>query len=97
MGWGPVCRYLMQCMTTVNDACFGGNALPKRHVHPLWRQPKRDSEFGKWNWFPAGSGKDFQFGESLKCLDPMQQAHGHRGLSHPNGRKMGAAIWATPS
>lgn len=52
--------------------------------------PKRDSEFGKWNWFPTGSGRDFQFSESLKSLEPMREKLTViGGLSHPNGRRMG--------
>jgi len=53
--------------------------------------PKEDSEQAKWRWFPNGEGRDYQFNESLKPLES------HRdnltvlgGLSHPNGRRMGA-------
>lgn len=52
--------------------------------------PDKDGEQAKWRWFPEGEGRDFQFTETLKPLEP------HRenltvlgGLSHPNGRKMG--------
>ena len=52
--------------------------------------PKEDSEQAPWRWFPSGEGRDFQFTETLKPLEP------HRGnltvlggLSHPNGRRMG--------
>lgn len=52
--------------------------------------PKQDTEFGKWNWFPTGTGQDFQFSESLKSLEPMRKkVTVIGGLSHPNGRKMG--------
>jgi hypothetical protein len=53
--------------------------------------PKEDSDQAKWRWFPSGEGKDFQFTETLRPLEK------HRnnlsilgGLSHPNGRRMGA-------
>ena len=53
--------------------------------------PAEDSEQAMWRWFPNGEGRDFQFNESLKPLE----AHRENitilgGLSHPNGRKMGA-------
>ena len=53
--------------------------------------PKEDSDQSKWRWFPKGEGKEFQFTETLQPLEK------HRnnlsilgGLSHPNGRRMGA-------
>ncbi|MCP4171808.1 MAG: DUF1552 domain-containing protein [Fuerstiella sp.] len=52
--------------------------------------PKEKSVQANWGWFPAGEGRDFQFTDTLKPLEP------HRenvtiigGLSHPNGRRMG--------
>jgi hypothetical protein len=57
---------------------FGVSLPPPNHKH------------AKWNWFPTGKGREFEFTETLKSLEP------HRkkltvigGLSHPNGRKMG--------
>ena len=52
--------------------------------------PKEDGEQANWRWFPNGEGRDFQFNDSLKPLEP----HRNRltvlgGLSHPNGRRMG--------
>jgi hypothetical protein len=51
--------------------------------------PKKESD-AQWSWFPSGEGRDFQFNESLKCLEPLRD---HvtvlGGLSHPNGRKIG--------
>ena len=53
--------------------------------------PKEDSEQAKWRWFPEGEGQDFQFNESLKSLEPLRnKLNIIGGLSHPNGRKMGA-------
>jgi hypothetical protein len=53
--------------------------------------PKKDSEQANWRWFPNEPGRDYKLNDSLKPLE------GHRdnltilgGLSHPNGRKMGA-------
>ncbi|MDG2126185.1 MAG: DUF1552 domain-containing protein, partial [Verrucomicrobiales bacterium] len=52
--------------------------------------PKKNSEESKWQWFPNGEGSDFQFNESLKCLEPLRdQVSVLAGLSHPNGRKIG--------
>ena len=84
----------MEGMSTVNAMPATAAALPKRlcaiYIPFGVSLPKRDSEHGKWNWFPTGQGKDFQFGESLKCLDPMRdKITVIGGLSHPNGRKMG--------
>lgn len=53
--------------------------------------PKEDSEQSNWRWFPNGEGRDFQFNDSLKCLDPLRDNLTILGgLSHPNGRRMGA-------
>ena len=53
--------------------------------------PKADSAQAKWRWFPSGSGRDFQFNESLKPLERHRQnLTVIGGLSHPKGRKMGA-------
>lgn len=52
--------------------------------------PPADHEHANWNWFPKGEGRDFQFNDSLKPLEPLRD---HvtilGGLSHPLGRKMG--------
>ena len=84
----------MEGMTTVNAAPAAAVELPKRlcavYIPFGVSLPKRDGAFGKWNWFPTGSGEDFEFGESLKPLDPMRKKLTViGGLSHPNGRKMG--------
>ena len=53
--------------------------------------PKEDSEQAKWRWFPNGEERDFEFNESLKPLEPLREKLTVLGgLSHPNGRKMGA-------
>ena len=52
--------------------------------------PKKNSDASQWNWFPDEVGADYQFNESLKCLEPLrQQLSVIGGLSHPNGRKIG--------
>ncbi|MCA9173732.1 MAG: DUF1552 domain-containing protein [Planctomycetales bacterium] len=52
--------------------------------------PKEDGEQSQWRWFPNGAGREFEFTETLKPLQPLRD---HLtvlgGLSHPNGRKMG--------
>ena len=52
--------------------------------------PKKGSDAAQWSWFPDKAGRDFQFNESLKCLEPIrQQVTVLGGLSHPHGRKIG--------
>ena len=52
--------------------------------------PKRKNDEAKWQWFPDAEGRDFQFNESLKCLESLRNhVSVLGGLSHPNGRKIG--------
>ncbi len=52
--------------------------------------PKQDGEYGQWNWFPKGSGKDFTFNKSLEVLEPFRdQVTVLGGLSHPKVRRIG--------
>jgi hypothetical protein len=52
--------------------------------------PKQDGEYGQWNWFPKGSGKDFTFNNSLEVLEPFRdQVTILGGLSHPKVRRIG--------
>jgi len=52
--------------------------------------PKKKSDESKWQWFPDTEGRDFQFNESLKCLESLRkQVSILGGLSHPHGRKTG--------
>ncbi len=52
--------------------------------------PKMDGEYGQWNWFPTGEGKDFTFNKPLEPLEPWRD---HvtvlGGLSHPKVRRIG--------
>lgn len=60
-----------------------GVSLPKKN------KGKENPE-SKWQWFPNTEGRDFQFNESLKCLEPLRKHVSILGgLSHPNGRKIG--------
>ena len=61
---------------------------------------KADSEYSKWNWFPEGEGRDYKLLESLKSLEPLRDDMTIiKGMSHPQGRRMGghdtADIWLT--
>ena len=54
----------------------------------------------QWNWFPSETGREFQFGKTLRSLESLRDdVSVLGGLSHPNGRKMGghdtADIWLT--
>ena len=52
--------------------------------------PKQDGEYGQWNWFPKGSGRDFTFNKSLEVLEPFRdQVTILGGLSHPKVRRIG--------
>jgi len=52
--------------------------------------PKQDGEYGQWNWFPKGSGRDFTFNKSLEVLEPFRdQVTIMGGLSHPRVRRIG--------
>ena len=52
--------------------------------------PNQNSEFGHWNWFPKGEGRDFTFNKSLEPLDPYRnQVTVMGGLSHPKVRRIG--------
>ena len=53
--------------------------------------PKEDSDQAKWRWFPTGDGKEFEFTQTLQPLEKHRdQLSILGGLSHPNGRRMGA-------
>jgi hypothetical protein len=53
--------------------------------------PPENHELARWRWFPNGSGEEYQFTETLKPLEGQRKKLTVLGgLSHPNGRKMGA-------
>ena len=52
--------------------------------------PKVDGEYGDWNWFPKGEGKDFTFNKPLEPLETWRnQVTVLGGLSHPKVRRIG--------
>jgi hypothetical protein len=52
--------------------------------------PRKGKGDAQWNWFPSGEGRDFQFNESLKSLEPLREhVSVLAGLSHPHGRRIG--------
>lgn len=94
----------MECMATTGAASGATAAatLPKRmcavYIPFGVSLPKKDSEFGKWHWFPSGQGTDFQFSETLKSLEPLRKkVTVIGGLSHPNGQRWAGTIQATRS
>ncbi len=81
---------LLNCMATQTKSTI----RPKRFCAIYFPYgvslPKKGSDAAKWNWFPDQTGRNFQFNESLKCLDPLrEQLTVMGGLSHPHGRKIG--------
>ena len=84
----------LECMQSSASESAGA-ASPSRLVALYFgfgvALPKADGDEKQWRWFPEGSGRDYQFTETLRPLEP----HRERltilgGLSHPNGRRMGA-------
>ena len=50
---------------------------------------KADEEASKWNWFPAGSGRDYQLTKGHQSLEPLRNDLTiFSGMDHPNGRRM---------
>jgi len=85
----------MDCMSRSVHAATNQQSVAKRLCAFYFgfgvSLPKEDSDQAKWRWFPSGEGKNFQFTETLSPLEK----HRNRvsvlgGLSHPNGRRMGA-------
>ena len=43
----------------------------------------------EWDWFPSGSGKDYQLSRTLKSLEPLRdKVTVMQGISHPKSRSM---------
>ena len=68
--------------------------LPKRFCSMYFpfgaSTPPDEHEDRNWGFLPTGEGRDFQFTESTKALEPHRdQVAFLQGLSHPNGRSMG--------
>lgn len=50
--------------------------------------PEAQNEIDDWSWFPAQTGRDFQFTQSTQPLSPFrQQLSFMGGMHHPNGLK----------
>lgn len=85
----------LECMTRANEPSRA-MAAPPRRICALYfgfgvALPPEQHEHAKWRWFPNGEGKDYQFTETLKPLESMRDKITILGgLSHPNGRRMGA-------
>jgi len=84
----------MECMVKANDPTM----LPDKRARRFCAMyfgfgvglPKEDGDNANWRWFPKGEGRDYQFTEVLKPLEPhRQKLTVLGGLSHPNGRRMG--------
>jgi hypothetical protein len=79
----------LDCMSAEASA----TARPKRFCaiyFPYGVSLPKKADETQWTWFPSGEGRDFQFNESLKCLEPLrQQVTVLGGLSHPHGRSIG--------
>ena len=81
----------LECMASGSVA----TELPKRMCGIYFpfgvSLPKEGSEQAKWRWFPNGEGREYEFNESLKSLEAFRNdVTILGGLSHPNGRRMGA-------
>ena len=94
----------LECMSGNGARAATGNSRPKRMCAVYFPYgaslPPKDHELAHWSWMPRGEGRDFQFNESLKSLEPFRNDLTiFQGLSHLNGRKMGghdtADIWLT--
>jgi hypothetical protein len=85
----------LECMTRANEP-RRPIASPPRRICALYfgfgvALPPEQHEHAKWRWFPNGEGKDYQFTETLKPLESLRDKITILGgLSHPNGRRMGA-------
>lgn len=85
----------LECMTRANEPSRQ-RASPPRRICALYfgfgvALPPEQHEHAKWRWFPNGEGKDYQFTETLKPLESLRDKITILGgLSHPNGRRMGA-------
>jgi len=80
----------LECMS----ASAATKPLPKRLCAMYFpygaSTPPDNHEDRKWGFLPIGEGREYQFSESTKSLEPLRdQVSFLQGLSHPNGRKMG--------
>ena len=85
----------LECMAKANEPAAQPTQVPRR-ICALYfgfgvALPPENHELARWRWFPNGSGEEYQFTETLKPLEGQRKKLTVLGgLSHPNGRKMGA-------
>lgn len=85
----------LECMAKANEPAAQPTQIPRR-ICALYfgfgvALPPENHELARWRWFPNGSGEEYQFTETLKPLEGQRKKLTVLGgLSHPNGRKMGA-------
>lgn len=85
----------LECMTKASEPAASPTQIPRR-ICALYfgfgvALPPENHELARWRWFPNGSGEEYEFTETLKPLEGQRKKLTVLGgLSHPNGRKMGA-------
>jgi hypothetical protein len=85
----------LDCMTEGSQPTAATATVPRRICGLYFgfgvALPPEHHELAKWRWFPTGEGSDYQFTETLKPLEGIRDKLTILGgLSHPNGRRMGA-------
>lgn len=85
----------LDCMSAAGETVAKQAGVPRRICGLYFgfgvALPPENHEHAKWRWFPTGEGRDYQFTETLKPLESTRdKVTILGGLSHPNGRRMGA-------
>lgn len=85
----------LDCMSAASETVAKQAAVPRRICGLYFgfgvALPPENHEHAKWRWFPTGEGREYQFTETLKPLEGLRDKLTILGgLSHPNGRRMGA-------
>lgn len=85
----------LECMTKADEGSAKTQSPPRRICGLYFgfgvALPPEKHEHAQWRWFPNGEGRDYQFTETLKPLEALREKLTVLGgLSHPNGRRMGA-------
>jgi hypothetical protein len=85
----------LECMANASPRSLSSEQPPRR-ICALYfgfgvALPPANHEHAHWRWFPQGEGAEYQFTETLKPLECQRKKLTILGgLSHPNGRRMGA-------
>ena len=85
----------LECMANASPRPCSSEQPPRR-ICALYfgfgvALPPANHEHAHWRWFPHGEGSEYQFTETLKPLECQRNKLTILGgLSHPNGRRMGA-------